>query len=333
MAKGYNPIEYMYSSARIRALETKIASKDRMWHLADADSADAVMTQLGDFGFEMAKEGESVLREQTLESVLKAGYAEVASMECAEAVRFLRYQYDANNIKAIIKCDSRGISPDGMLLELGSVELSEAKRAFVEKDYSGFPKNMAKAIPEAEEAFAATANPQKIDFIIDRACFADMLATAKASGIALAEKLAVSKIDLVNIMITLRIMRMNLGSTAAGVLGEAYIEGGSRALEFYLGALDLGEEEFSYELERCGYAAMAAAILGGESLSLLERKADDFWFELAKEAKRVTFGAEIAIGYIAALEYEVKNVRIILAGKDAGLSPDTIKERLRECYA
>ena len=44
----------------------------------------------------------------------------------------------------------------------------------------------------------------------------------------------------------------------------------------------------------------------------------------------LVFGAEIAIGYIVALEYEVKNIRIILAGKDAGLSPEVIRERLRD---
>lgn len=333
MAKGYNPTEYMYSSARIRALETKIASRERLLHLADADSAETVLAQLSDFGFETVKDGESILREETLESVLKAGYAEVSSMECAEAVRFLKYQYDVNNIKAMIKCASRGISPDGMLLDLGSLSLSEAKRAFEDKDYSSYPANMSEAIRSAEEAFAATANPQKIDFIIDRACFADILAAAKASGIGLALRLATAKIDLVNIMMTLRIMRMHLGNTAEGVLTEAYIEGGSRSLDFYLAALSGGEESFAEELSRGTYERIAEAISENESLSLLEKRADDIWLEVAKEAKRVTFGAEIAIGYIVALEYEVKNARIILAGKDAGLSPDIIKERLRECYA
>ncbi|MBQ5634297.1 MAG: V-type ATPase subunit, partial [Clostridia bacterium] len=94
-----------------------------------------------------------------------------------------------------------------------------------------------------------------------------------------------------------------------------------------------GEESFAGALLRGDYERIAEAISANESLSLLEKKADDLWLEVAKEAKRITFGAEIAIGYIAALEYEVKNARIILAGKDACLSPDIIKERLRECYA
>ena len=232
-----------------------------------------------------------------------------------------------------------------MLLDLGSVSLDEAKRALREKDYSSYPENMARAILEAEEAFAATANPQKIDFIIDRACFSDMLAAAKTSGIALAERLVKVKIDLVNIMMTLRVMRMKLGATAEGVmrmklgataegvLCEAYIEGGSKSLDFYADALRTGEESFAEAILRGDYERIAEAISANESLSLLEKKADDLWLEVAKEAKRITFGAEIAIGYIAALEYEVKNARIILAGKDASLSPDIIKERLRECYA
>ena len=60
MAKGYNPTEYLYSSARIRALETKIASRERTMHLADADSAESVLAPLSDFGFEIIKDGESI---------------------------------------------------------------------------------------------------------------------------------------------------------------------------------------------------------------------------------------------------------------------------------
>ena len=43
-------------------------------------------------------------------------------------------------------------------------------------------------------------------------------------------------------------------------------------------------------------------------------------------------GIEVPVSYILALENEIKNVRIILAGKDAGLSEDRIRERLRDCY-
>ena len=332
MAKGYNPTEYMYSSARIRALEIKIATKDRLRHLADAESADAVVAALSELGFEIVKRDGAVVREETLESLLVAGYGEIASMETDGAVDFLKYQYDANNIKAIIKCASRGISPDAMLSVLGTVKIDTAKQAFVDKDYSAFPKNMRTAIADAEEAFCETQNPQKIDFIIDRACFADMLESADRSGIELAKKLVRTKIDLCNIMMTLRIMRMKLGKTAAGILGEVYIGGGSFSETTLAPALESGEESFANDVVKAKYESLAVAIVDGESLGDLERRVDDLWFSVAREAKYISFGAEIAIGYIAALEYEVKNIRIILAGKDAGLSPEVIRERMRDCY-
>ena len=329
MAKGYNPTEYMYSSARIRALEIKTATKDRLRHLADSESSDAVIAALGELGFELVKRDGAVVREETLESLLVAGYAEIASMESDGVVDFMKYQYDANNI---IKCASRTISPDSMLSVLGTVKVDDAKRAFAEKDYSAFPQNMRSAIADAEEAFAETANPQKIDFIIDRACFADMLVSADRSGIELAKRLVRAKIDLVNIMMTLRIMRMKLGKTAEGILGEVYIGGGSFDQKTLADELSAGEESFAQNTVKIGYESLANAILDGESLSDLERRADDLYFSIAKEAKYISFGAELAIGYIAALEYEVKNIRIILAGKDAGLSPEVIRERLRDCY-
>lgn len=332
MAKGYNATEYMYSSARIRALETRIASREQIWRMAEAESAESVISLLSDHGFEPVYAGGKLSREDTLMSVLKEGFAQVAEMECAHAVSFLRYQYDCNNIKALIKCGARGISPDGMLLPLGSVSAEECKAAFGNKDYSAFPENMSAAITEAEAAFAATANPQKIDFIIDKAAFADMLCAAKQSRVALAERLVGAKIDLVNIMMTLRLIRMRLGAQARALLEEAYIEGGSLDVRDLTDALSGGEEALADMLEYGAYSAMHELISSGAALGELEKKADDLWIGIAGEARYIPFGAEVAIGYICALEYEVKNIRIILAGKDAGLSSDTIRERLRECY-
>lgn len=80
------------------------------------------------------------------------------------------------------------------------------------------------------------------------------------------------------------------------------------------------------------YSGFAALLSDASPLHVLEKWADDFWMDLAREAKFVPFGAEVLIGYAIALEYEVKNIRILLAGKDAGLASDVIRERLRKSY-
>ena len=322
----------MYSSARIRALETRIASREQIARMVESQSSENIVAQLSDFGFEAVYADGKLQREDMLMSVLKRGFEELDSMECADAIRFLKLQYDCNNVKSLIKCGARGISADGMLLSLGSVSVEEAKRAFATKDYSAFPENMARAIPEAEEAFAATANPQKIDFIIDKAAFADMLALADRCGVPLARELAAAKIDLVNITMAARLIRMRLGAQASAIFDEVYIEGGSLHREALTEALAGGEQALSDMLEFGDYSAMSELISSGATLGALEKKVDDIWMGIARKACYIPFGAEVAIGYICALEYEVKNIRIILAGKDAGLSSETIGERLRECY-
>ena len=49
-------------------------------------------------------------------------------------------------------------------------------------------------------------------------------------------------------------------------------------------------------------------------------------------ARYVAFGEAPLIGYLAARETELTNVRVILSGRLAGLDADTIRERLRESY-
>ena len=52
---------------------------------------------------------------------------------------------------------------------------------------------------------------------------------------------------------------------------------------------------------------------------------------LAK-ARSVPFGEHPLIGYLYAREAELTAIRIILTGRLAGLSAETIRERLRESY-
>jgi V/A-type H+-transporting ATPase subunit C len=218
-----------------------------------------------------------------------------------------------------------------MLLPLGSVSIEDTQKAFASKDYSAFPTAMAAAIAEAEDALAATGDPQKVDLIIDKATFADMLTCAAESGVLLARRLVCTKIDLVNATVALRLVRMRLGQRTAALFDEAFIEGGTLDKETLSAALE-SEEKLCEALAYGSCSDIAALIGEGADLGAVERRADNILCSVAREAKYAPFGVEVAIGYIFALEYEVKNIRIILAGKEAGLSPEIIRERLRECY-
>ncbi len=334
MAAKYQATDYMYGSARVRALETKIVGRERIERMLEARSSGEILSSLGEHGFEVVRsEVGEILREETLMSALVLAYAELDAIEGDRKVtEFLRYPTDCNNIKAQIKCFSRGVDARPLMIDgIGTRTAEEIETAFRDKEYGLFPQNMAAAIPACEEDFAKTKNPQVVDLTLDRACYADMLASAKESGVAYAVRLVETKIDLQNIVTCLRLLRMSLGASGTPMLASAFLEGGTVELSLLTEALSEGENWLS---ERLLYTRYSALLSGDDKLTLgqIEARADEIFGELASEAKYVPFGAEVLIGYALAVENEVKNIRIILAAKDAGWAPDGIRERLRKSY-
>ena len=337
MTVKYKDTDFMYASARVRALENSVISREKTEHLLEAKTPSDIIAALPEYGFEIIRKGDDdkdgILREETLLSVLQKAYAEVSDM-CRETpvADFMRYQYDCNNIKAVIKCQSRGVDPSGMMFTLGTLSPEAIINCITQRDYSPLPTNMAKAIPEAIDAFAETKNPQQIDLRLDRACFADMLAFAEATGVDYIIDLVRTRIDLLNIITCIRILGMKMYFAAEPFMREAYLAGGTFDLDFFIAAIGHGAEVLFSELEFSPYAGLVKELDHTAPLYLIEKTADNIWLEMAKRAKYIPFGAPVVIGYLAALEYEVKNLRLILAGKDAGLAVDVIKERLRASY-
>lgn len=327
--------EYLYASARIRAMENSMAGRERLERLLDMKTAGDALASLGDCGMIPVKGADGTVdRESTLLAFLQNAYDTVLEMvPDASAFRFLLYPYDCNNVKAAIKAFLRGIDPMGMMFSLGTVPADAVAKMPAKDDYSALPAHMSAAAEQAIAAYAKTANPQKIDLILDRACYADMLDAAEAIASPYAIGLVRGKIDLVNFMMTLRVLRMGSGRVGRALLEEALLDGGAYQKADLLRLYEAGENRFLDALLYSDYRAFANAVSATDgSLAEIECAADNAWMELVKEAKLIPYGYEVAVGYLIGMEYAVKNVRIIFAGKDAGLVPDVIRERVRTSY-
>ena len=183
------------------------------------------------------------------------------------------------------------------------------------------------------DEYSKTKNPQVIDLIVDKACWADMLAAAKASGEDFVIRLVQTKIDLLNTMIALRILRMKSGDIGKVLFAEAFLEGGKLTRERMIDAMANGEDALLSLVRRSEYSAFAEKFLMSDgALSTAEKLADNYWMSLVLENKFVPAGLEVMIAFLAAHEYEVKNLRIVLSGKEAGIAVATIRERIRDSY-
>ena len=70
----------------------------------------------------------------------------------------------------------------------------------------------------------------------------------------------------------------------------------------------------------------------GNQITAFEKACDDYLTSYLQSAKLTPFGDSVIIAYLAAREAEFTAARVIMAGRFAGLEPDTIRERLRESY-
>ena len=332
MSIRYKDTEYTYISAKVRGMENSLVGRECLERMIAAEDTEAAAAYLREYGLDLVGLSASA-REDVLIASLGEGIAQIEkSAPVAGIFTFFRYPYDCSNIKSLIKCKIRNIPYESLMFSVGSVPIGVLAEHFEKNDFSCLPENMARATREAIEAYSKTKNPQKIDFILDRACFADMEACANAGGIGIISDMTQMRSDLTNFMICLRVLRMEMGNGASEYLKEALLESGKIGAGAFAAAAGEGEAELIALLERRGYKKLSSKLSVGCELSYAEKLCDNERTALIKKAKHVTFGVEIPLAYIAALETEIQNIRIVLAGKDAKIPAEIISERIRECY-
>ncbi len=323
----------LYAGARLRVLENAIIGEEKFERLLASD-LNACIALLSEWGIKIEKNDKTGAfdREKTLLSRLSDAYREaLESSENAEAVRLWLLPYDCNNIKSALKCRKRGKDPAPMLLDIsGTIPSDTVKEAVLKNNLALLPECFASATAIASERFDRSGDPREVDAVLDGACYAEMLRVANDSGVALAVKLVQRKIDLTNVMIAIRGERMG---DRAGILKNFFLTGGTLTGENLLAWSDAGEDAL---LDKLCYTKLEkfakSAIDTDRTLAGLELASDNAFMDLAREAKMIPYGAEIPVGFIIGREYEVKNLRILLAGKSVGLPTASIRERMRLSY-
>ena len=328
--------QYLYLSARLRAMENTLFSKEKLDKLIDGKTYDDAVRQVAQaFGRpeDSAVEEEALLSDETLKtfSFLEEFLDHNREWDNPpELIVPFRYEYDCQNVKAILKCEALGISPQPLLVDCGTVGKDALVSAVVNRDFSVLPTHMARAAALAIEEFSKSKDPQTVDFILDRAVFYDMQAKAEEIGMPYLIDLIQTRADTVNLMAYFRCIRLK--RPLASFL-RLFLESGTLPRSLFVECYDGGDDKLLARLLFTDYHLIADGVPeGDERMQFLEKQCDNVYMERAKRAKMLPFGGEVAIGYLIGKQAEIKNIRIVLAGKRAGLAPEIIRMRLRVSY-
>lgn len=345
--KKYSENEYMFTSARIAAMSAGLIGRDRLLSLTDEANAEAVTERLKEFGYGTSRDreisedpgeetGASVDAEKLLTDKLAATYGEIVGF-CPdkELLDLIRLRYDCHNVKTALKCVYLGADPAPYMIDCGSIPAATVAETAKKKEkncWDFLPAKSSAAAGKASEELDASGSARTVDALLDAACFADMLDYAAEVGFAPAERMLRIRIDTTNVISVLRIMRIRNPDTAASLREDSVYDGG------YIPAEKLKNAKTPAEVaklaESAGYELLAETLknptFDGAALERASAEADrEFLRKLASETEFRLLGAYQLMDYVVSLEYEVKNLRIILSGKQSGLDPQTIRERLR----
>ena len=264
-AREASPDAFVFASTRIRALECGLIGTERMERLLLAGDLPRCVDLLEEFGVEVIRDPENgeMDRERTLEHRLQRAYQEVLSLtENADFLKLWLYPYDCNNLKAMIKCHRRGVSAEGMLFDFGTIPLALLETAVQNGTYEDLPAPFGAAGAEAAEALSATADPRRVDLILDAACYEGMLRSAASCGVAFALTLVRERIDLINLLTALRRLRSPGRRNGTDFPSELFLEGGTLTYGF-LSDLCRGGE--GYFWERISYSSYEKLAFGNRS--------------------------------------------------------------------
>ena len=333
MSDKLKDIDYLFISARVKAMENGLLGRERMEQIMEARSDEEAVKLLQESGypeFSASKPEEmdaalSAVREETLADLLG----------CAPDPRYLdifKLKYDYHNVKAILKAEAMGVDSDRMLTDLGRIPAQALKEAVKNSDFTELPPLLASAVLEAREVLGTTRDPQLSDIVLDRWSYRDMADVAERTDSSFLRGYVRAVIDAANLRTLVRTLRMGKNADFfKGVLLEGGDIGGAEILAVSA-ANGGGLVELYAPTELRGAAEAGAAALAGGPLTEFEKLCDDAVSDYLAGAKYVAFGEAPLVGYLAARETEYMNLRILLTGRASGLPPEVIRSRLRESY-
>ncbi|WP_206458448.1 V-type ATP synthase subunit C [Anaerovorax sp. IOR16] len=332
---GNKNMDYVFASARVRSVEKNLLSREKADKMIDSKTSEDALKVLHELGYGEENSGlnPSELNE-ILSTEIQKAYAFVFDVAPDKGVfdTFL-YPYDYHNLKVLLKAEFSDTEAEPFLMDIGTIPKSKLMVMVRERSFMDMPEEMKRAVQEVIDVFGRTADPQVIDFILDRACYESMCKAADNSGSEYIRGYVALLIDIINLKTFVRLRQMKKNWD---FFSKVFLPGGRISESVFISGYEESYEQFAEKLLPYNLNEVLAegALLLKESgrFTILEKLCDNCLMQYAKQAKYVSFGVEPLAAYLIAKEGDIKNARIIMAGLLQGLSREMIKERQREAY-
>lgn len=328
---------YEYAVARVRVLETRLLTRERIERMVDAQSAEEALKVLSETSYaplvaELASpyEYDKLLSKEM--NRVRAFIDEISPDPAITNLFFLKY--DFHNLKVLLKHKYLSRQDDELpVAQMGTVPVEILRKGVEELDSGLLPPIMADAVKKVEQACTLRVDPQRIDTLLDQSMYDHIFDVCRSKGNEFTFRYFQMQVDLLNLRSLLRAKRLEEGFD---FLKAMLIPYGSLDASFYSRALEQPYEQLMKEMESTPYGKVVAEgiqdYLRTGTLTAFERLMDNYLLNYVKALRYNPFRIEAIVGYLLAKENEVKLIRIVMVGKINNLPAEKIRERLRDVY-
>ena len=142
-----------------------------------------------------------------------------------------------------------------------------------------------------------------------------------------------NSIDFTNVKTVFRIKKQGL---EMGGKDSALFEGGHISLHDFKGIYHMPIPELVKSLQQHPVGEYLKKGLKKYEetghLNTFDKAMEDYQANLMESARRQTYGAEVIFNFLLTKELEVRNLRILLAGRLTGMPAEEVMKRLRDTY-
>ena len=238
-------------------------------------------------------------------------------------------RYDIHNLKVLYKSRYLAQKPK-FLSQCGTLDVEHLRHAVMERTYSRLPKHLKDAMALLEKRSAIRFDPMAVDTELDKALYRQVFDNLSRSRNAdLTERYFQAKADITNVIMLLRLKAMGKD---AGDFEALALPGGHVALRTYKNVFS-ENERLARTLRRYSaplYQAALASSVDPGKLPYLEKVADDYLSGLYAKSRYEASSIEMLAHYLLMRQREATDVRLIMAGKQNGFTPEAVSERVRE---
>ena len=328
--------EYTYAVGRIRELERGLLDRVLLEKMIEASDLTASLnilneSELSTYNFDIYNPENF---ENSLNKELLNTYKVIKEISPHPFLYYIfALNYDFHNLKVLIKSKYlKKIFPKS-LSEIGTINIKNLIMAIDEEKFTEIPVSLESAVRKTISEFDKLHDPEIIDLVLDREKHIIISNILKNIEDPFLKEFIKINIDFNNIITAIRV---KVRQEDIIFLKKVLIDNNGLGLIKFIDMFDSPLSSWDTKFAKTDYEKAVEmglkAYQRSNSLMEIERLRDNYILDFVKIGKYITFGIEPLVGFITAKENDIKNIRIILSGKLNNLSPEKIKERVRDTY-